>query len=504
MTTDGHELRESPNGPVGPFGARDPRTSQPDVFRGDEGLGSRRRASRRRLTVGLVLWDALVPAALLSITALFSGAFGTEINGGPATSTDLIAVLLAIAAPLCLGAAGAYNARRRRAGGRLEFACRLLVISVVLSWGAIIVSAGLGWPVDFEQMFTLALLVPVGWMVGRAACDRHPSARGDRVLLVGSGHAADAITAATSRQRQRHLEVVGRADGADHESDDGIPTLGGLHDVPHLLRRHEIDRVIVAFTPERDVELLEDLRRCVAEGVQVDVVPRFFDLMGPNPRAHALGRMALVEVPGRGLSVGQRLAKRTFDLLGAAALTVLLAPLLIVGALSVLLIDGRPVFFRQLRAGRNGTSFRMLKFRTMRPGSELASLGTVGDERAGALIDGHKMRSNASVTRVGRVLRTTSMDELPQLWNVLRGDMSLVGPRPLPPYESEHLHGWQWARHELRPGLTGLWQVSGRSEIDWDERMHLDYAYVSHWSFGSDIRILLQTLPAVLRREGAV
>jgi exopolysaccharide biosynthesis polyprenyl glycosylphosphotransferase len=456
--------------------------------------------------MGLILWDALIPAAFISLAAQLSGAFGSEINGGPATSTDLLALVLAGAAPLALAMAGAYNTRRRRAGGRLEFARRLLVVSVVLSWVAIILSAEAGWPIDFAQMVALAALLPIGWMIGRAACDRHPAAQADRVLLVGSGAVAKQIAALGSRHRQRRMEVVGRVDEAGRRDEgEAVPFLGDLADIPALVDRHEIDRVIVTSTGDNDRLLLDRLRFCVGEGIQVDVVPRFHDLMGPNPRAHALGRFTLIEVPGRGLTISQRLTKRAFDIVGASLLLLLTSPLAAACAAAILVLDGRPILFRQWRAGRDGGRFRMLKFRTMRPGSEPVTLEARQTESGPrAMIDGHKARSSASVTPVGRILRSTSMDELPQLWNVVRGDMSLVGPRPLPPYESEHLRGWQWARHELRPGLTGLWQVCGRSEIDWDERMHLDYAYVSHWSLGSDIRILLQTIPAVLRRQGAV
>jgi lipopolysaccharide/colanic/teichoic acid biosynthesis glycosyltransferase len=248
----------------------------------------------------------------------------------------------------------------------------------------------------------------------------------------------------------------------------------------------------------------------------VDIVPRFYDLVGPSPRAHSLGGIALVEVPGRGLTFSQRAAKRTMDAVGAAAILLALSPIIIVTALAILILDGRPVLFRQTRVGRHGHEFLIFKFRTMRTDADahgVARLAALADEGQRNLNDElhipdvvHELKNegDARITRLGGFLRRTSVDELPQLINVLRGDMSLVGPRPLRPFEVAFLAPWQRARQELRPGLTGLWQVMGRSDVDWDERMQLDYTYVSHWSLAADLRILARTLPAVVRKDGAV
>jgi exopolysaccharide biosynthesis polyprenyl glycosylphosphotransferase len=312
------------------------------------------------------------------------------------------------------------------------------------------------------------------------------------------------------------MEVVGCVGDRAGQAVEGIPLLGPLSDITSIISGHRIDRVIVAFTAEPDALLLNRLRQCVAEGVQVDIVPRFYDLVGPSPRAHSLGSLALVEVPGRGLTVSQRAAKRTMDALGAAAILLVLSPFIIATAALIALADGRPVLFRQTRVGRDGREFSIRKFRTMRTDADahgVARLAALADEGQRSLHDElhipdvvHELKSegDARVTRVGQFLRRTSLDELPQLINVLRGDMSLVGPRPLRPFEVAFLAPWQRARQELRPGLTGLWQVMGRSAVDWDERMQLDYSYVSHWSLAEDLRILARTLPAVLKKDGAL
>ena len=267
------------------------------------------------------------------------------------------------------------------------------------------------------------------------------------------------------------------------------------------MRVFRVDRLIVAFSPGRDSQLVGALRESVAQGVQVDVVPRFFDLAGPAPRAHALGDLALMEVPGRGLSASERTLKRTSDLVGAALLIALFSPVMAVVALAVAIGDGRPVLYRQVRVGRGGREFRIFKFRTMRPEPDVAM--NVGGPIS-EVVREVKEAGSLRVTGLGAFLRRTSLDELPQLFNVIKGDMSLVGPRPLRPFEIDALAPWQRARQDLRPGLTGLWQVLGRSDVQWDERMQLDYSYVSHWSFASDLRILLRTVPAVVKKDGAV
>jgi exopolysaccharide biosynthesis polyprenyl glycosylphosphotransferase len=439
--------------------------------------------------------------ALIPVCALLEG---TELNGGAASPLDPPALLLALASVVGLSIVGGYQHRRRREGSRLLFALRLFVLGMVLSWLAITASAAFGWPVDLSQMAALAVLLPAGWLIGRWACDRHPATGVERLLLVGSGAVAQQVLCLAGRHRSNHTTFVGRI-GSDptrpDQESDGLPRLGDLDDLPAVVRAHRVDRLIVAFVPGRDSQLVDTLRDSVAQGVQVDVVPRFFDLAGPSPRARSLGGLALLEVPGRGLTAPQRLLKRASDIVGASVLIVLLSPLMATIAVVVALRDGRPVLYRQTRVGRGGREFSILKFRTMRPEPDVAmSVGSPISEVVREVKNAGTMR----VTKLGGALRRTSLDELPQLLNVLKGDMSLVGPRPLRPFEADALDPWQRARQDLRPGLTGLWQVLGRSEVHWDERMQLDYSYVSHWSFASDLRILARTLPAMVRRDGAV
>jgi exopolysaccharide biosynthesis polyprenyl glycosylphosphotransferase len=195
-----------------------------------------------------------------------------------------------------------------------------------------------------------------------------------------------------------------------------------------------------------------------------------------------------------------RLLKRAMDLMGALLLLLLTAPLFTLIAVCIKLDSPGPVFFRQERIGLWGRRFRLFKFRTMTLDAE---------QRRGALLIESRdpgwllLEEDPRVTRVGRFLRRSSLDELPQLWNVLKGEMSLVGPRPIIPSEDSQLDGWRTSRVDLTPGLTGLWQVLGRTSVPFDEMIRLDYVYVTNWSLWTDVRLMLRTLPAVLRRRGA-
>jgi exopolysaccharide biosynthesis polyprenyl glycosylphosphotransferase len=281
----------------------------------------------------------------------------------------------------------------------------------------------------------------------------------------------------------------------------GPPYLGETSRLDELLARNEVDRVIVAFSGSGDEQLLKTLRDCDRHGVDVDIVPRFFDLIGLRPRVVSLGGLTLISASPHPVGGAARSIKRAMDLVVSGLTLVIFAPLLVAIAVAIVAEDGRPVIFRQERVGRHGRTFMVAKFRTMR----VAERDEVERSRPiEEVVEAVKRAGATRVTRVGDFLRRTSLDELPQLWNVLVGEMSLVGPRPLRPFEVDALERWQMRRQDVRPGVTGLWQVLGRSDVQWGERMQLDYSYVRHWSVLADLRILLRTVPAVLRKRGAV
>jgi lipopolysaccharide/colanic/teichoic acid biosynthesis glycosyltransferase len=222
--------------------------------------------------------------------------------------------------------------------------------------------------------------------------------------------------------------------------------------------------------------------------------------MGPSVEVDDVEGVTVLGISPPVLPRSSRAMKRVMDISGAAVLLLALSPLLALIALAVKLDSRGPVFFRQRRVGRRGRQFELLKFRTMVMGAEERQ-----QELAGLSRDPHWLLLDADprVTRLGRRLRTTSLDELPQLWNVLKGEMSLVGPRPLVESEANQLEDWRRSRVDLTPGLTGLWQVLGRTNIPFEEMIKLDYLYVTNWSLWSDVRLVLRTLPVVLGRTGA-
>ncbi len=213
--------------------------------------------------------------------------------------------------------------------------------------------------------------------------------------------------------------------------------------------------------------------------------------------------MPIVTLPPVRLGRSSRVLKRCFDAVVAPLLLLLLAPLLGAVALAIRLDSPGSVFYRQPRRGRAGSTFSIVKFRTMFIGAEQRRQEVLHLNNVDGPLFKVKKGVDPRVTRVGRFLRRTSLDELPQLWNVLRGDMSLVGPRPFVLYEADRISGWAQHRLDMTPGITGLWQVLGRNDIPFEEMVKLDYVYVTNWSLWWDMKILCQTIPAVLAKRGA-
>jgi exopolysaccharide biosynthesis polyprenyl glycosylphosphotransferase len=257
---------------------------------------------------------------------------------------------------------------------------------------------------------------------------------------------------------------------------------------------------VVCFSrthPERLTDILKKLSGQVA----ISVVPRYYELITSRSVVEDFSGVTMLDIPPASMSGGARFIKRAFDFVASSLILLLISPLFAGIAIAIKLTSSGPVLFRQQRVGRNEETFLVLKFRTMNRGAEdtrhdLDHL----NEADGPLF---KMRTDPRVTRLGRFLRRSSFDEVPQLINVWKGDMSLVGPRPFIVSESSLIEGWARKRFEARPGMTGLWQVSGRNELSHLELARLDYLYVASWSFWWDIYILWQTPAAVLRGRGA-
>ena len=346
---------------------------------------------------------------------------------------------------------------------------------------------------------TLVLGLLAGRFVARRAAATATSP--ERCLVIG-----DALT--TERLRERlessvsrsmHAVVVGRI--ALERGDSGVPApLGPLDNLDFILRAHGVERVIIAPGGATSDDLLEKIRRVKALGVKVSVLPRLFEVVGSSMEVDDVDGITLIGLRRYGLPKSSWYVKRTFDLFGATVGLVALAPLLAGIGLAVKLTSRGPVLFRQPRVGRGGETFHMLKFRTMYDGADRdkALLRDLNVGRDGLF----KIADDPRVTPVGRFLRRTSLDELPQLINVLRGEMSLVGPRPLVEEEDRKIAGWHHRRREGTPGLTGVWQVLGSTRVGLDDMVKLDYLYRANWSLWLDVKILARTLMHVFSRRG--
>ncbi|MDQ0381982.1 exopolysaccharide biosynthesis polyprenyl glycosylphosphotransferase [Amycolatopsis thermophila] len=282
----------------------------------------------------------------------------------------------------------------------------------------------------------------------------------------------------------------------------GIAVAGRLHELAEQVRRGGYRVVAITsdpyWTPERLQQLAWDLE---GTGAELVVAPVLMDIAGPRLNVSGVLGMPLLRVSAPTFTGGRRIVKDVVDRLGAAAILALAAPLLAAIATLIKLNDRGPVFYRQLRVGRDGRAFTMVKFRTMVTGADRMRSGLLGDnEGSGPLF---KLRRDPRITRVGAVLRRYSLDELPQLFNVLGGTMSLVGPRPPLPAETENYERAARRKLLVKPGMTGLWQVSGRSDLSWEESVRLDLRYVEDWSLALDMAILWKTFRAVTGGRGA-
>ncbi|WP_235848238.1 sugar transferase [Mycolicibacterium holsaticum] len=316
-----------------------------------------------------------------------------------------------------------------------------------------------------------------------------------RILVVGTGPITDRLT---SRLRRCPDTVV-----IGHVDDNVAPStnvLGGLSDLSSVCAANNIDRVIVAFPNTSDAIVLEALRQLQGQ-VPVSEIPRYFELHNWRSEAEELHGLTLMHLPTMSLAASERSIKRLMDVTLATFALVVASPILLTIALAIKLDSPGPVFFRQERGGQAGRPFRIFKFRSMTADAwQRRNMVAERNEVDGPLF---KMAEDPRVTRVGAFIRRTSLDELPQLINVVRGEMSLVGPRPLPTEESDRIDGAALARLDVKPGITGLWQVCGRSDLTYADLQHLDSAYVRSWSLMWDLRIILQTPGVVFCRTGA-
>jgi exopolysaccharide biosynthesis polyprenyl glycosylphosphotransferase len=328
----------------------------------------------------------------------------------------------------------------------------------------------------------------------------------ERCLVLGERQAAELLQSKFESSHLINATVVGyiplegRRVHRDPPNSPAMPLLGSLSDLAGALWEHQIDRVVMdsSTTPFGD-RLLDKIRLIKSVGVKVTLLPRMLEVVGWSVALDDVGGMPLLGVRGYGLTKSSRLLKRSLDVAGSLVGLVVLTPLLIGIGFAVKLSSRGPVLFRQRRVGRNGRTFDLLKFRTMYDGADAEKPGLRERNEADGLF---KIADDPRITPLGRLLRRSALDELPQLVNVLRGEMSLVGPRPLVVEEDSLIQGWLRRRLDVTPGMTGVWQVLGAARIPLQEMVKLDYLYRANWSLWLDLKILIRTVPFVLARRG--
>jgi len=447
------------------------------------------------------VWAALFTALLLK--AVVKGGFALEEAARFAAGQTNDYLAFAYLLTILLFARSDLYAERSRRPGLTRIVASLFQVMVV----ALVFSVASGHTFSSYYLFygSLALAIVIvsllrwvhtlvtGWLLASAGYSR-------RTLLVGSGRHLDQVAHALADSPHGGIEPIGYV-SLTPRPDNGLRSLGELSQLPEILSQHRVQDVIIAdpdFPQGQAVELVDV---CHQRGIEVHVAPSTMGILTQQAEfvpGQSLPLFTLRPPVFEGIDFA---IKRTFDVIGATLLLALLSPLLAAIALAIKLTSRGPVLYRSARPGMGGAPFDCLKFRTMRQDAEhtQAELEEL-NEMDGALF---KIRDDPRMTPVGRLLRRFSLDELPQLVNVVRGEMSLVGPRPLPLRDFAKLEEWHKKRYLVLPGITGLWQVSGRAELDFDDLVRLDFLYLERWSIALDLVILLKTVPAVLMRRGA-
>jgi exopolysaccharide biosynthesis polyprenyl glycosylphosphotransferase len=400
---------------------------------------------------------------------------------------------------LLFARSGLYRDRAQRPGFTKVVASLFQVTVVVLIYAEIEGEPFQSYYIFYGSLFFALLYVSGLRQIFERASGAVLRAAGyrRRAVLVGSGPNIQAVSHALGDSSV--IEPYGFVARTPPALVDGLRDFRSLEQ----LERHfdSVDEVLIADADFPQNEAVELVDRCHRHGVRVRVAPSTMEIL-----------MERVEfVPGQALPLFELkppvfegidfAIKRTFDLVGAVLLVVVLAPVMVLASAAIKLSSRGPVLYRSMRPGIGGRAFSCLKFRTMVHGAEHLQDHLENQNELGGAI--FKIRNDPRITPVGRFLRRWSLDELPQLFNVLRGEMSLVGPRPLPQRDYDRLDDWHRKRYLVMPGMTGLWQVSGRSELDFDELVRLDFLYLERWSVFLDLTIILKTIPAVIRRRGA-
>lgn len=475
------------------------------------------REHARKLYVVTLLADGAVTFGSFAL-ALFirQSAFVCELLGlapiQPGWDTSLVAALAALAWPTAFRVTGGYISQRRRgaaAVGRSVILGSLVGASLFLGAAFLLGFHSMSrvMIVSFVALNTAALLGGRLLVLRLLHVLRQRGYNFRNVVLIGSGPRAREVAEQLEKRTSWGIRVIGFLDDEPSQRDlaaVGSRYLGGVGQLIETLRRETVDEVVLA-QPRSALgsdATAHALGLCELHGVDFTIATDLFHGRIATPHFHEVDSVPLVTLGHHGPTIGwQPALKRLIDICGSLAVIALTLPLWIAAAIAIKLDSRGPVFFVQPRSGRNGRPFPCVKFRTMHTDAEdrLAELRTQ-NEVSGPVF---KLRDDPRITRVGRVLRRYSIDELPQLLSVVVGHMSLVGPRPPIPTEVDAYEPDQLRRLSVRPGITGLWQVSGRTRIAFEDWVRLDLQYIDEWSVLLDLQILWATIPAVLQGEGA-
>ena len=469
----------------------------------------------RAIALGVLLTDLALTALSLPVTwVLRHGVLKSALPSIfplPLYPLQQYVLLLFFILPiwaLLLAGAGFYRSHRTLPLGEEIWAAG----KVAFGGTAILVLLIYGLRLEFVSRWFLVLFGVVNFVflagekIGLRLTSHWVRSRGFNfrtALLVGTGPKAAQLAEFLEGHPHWGFRVLGYLDdnGGEPRLQDRWPRLGRITDMESILSGEVVDEVIFVIEKGKLGDYEEALLVAERHGVRAHVSLDIFPHVLARPVLEELDGVPLLSFTTTPSNPGQLVAKRLIDLTLALILFLVTLPVQILAALAILLTSGFPIFFRQVRCGLNGRHFTLPKFRTMAPGSEerLSEISHL-NEMTGPVF---KASRDPRSTPVGRVLRRLSIDELPQLWSVIVGDMSLVGPRPPLPEEVSHYEPWQRRRLSMKPGLTCLWQVSGRSELDFDRWMALDLKYIDTWSPLLDLKILLKTVPAVLSGRGA-
>ena len=471
---------------------------------------------RRR---GSIVRGALVLADLVGLSLAFVAALVLANSGGDdglvGRGTEFLVFVLTLPGWILLAKIlGLYERDEERADHSTADEFVAVLHHVTLGAWLFVIGAKVTGAADPSllklAMFWLlaVLLLPAARACARAACRRSVDYV-QNAIVVGAGDVGQLVARKLLQHPEYAINLVGFVDAEPKQRRSGLEhlaLLGPPERLPEFVSLLDVERVIVAFSNDADVRTLEVVRSLRDLDVQIDVVPRLFDLVGPNVEVHMIEALPLVGLRRARPSRSSRALKRAVDIAVAALALVATAPLFALIAWKIRRDSPGPVFFRQTRLGMGRREFTALKFRTMYVDTDDAEHRTYIKETMSAKAalgsNGmYKLDRSSAVTPVGRWLRKTSLDELPQLINVLRGDMSLVGPRPCIPYETENFEPHHFERFLVPAGVTGLWQVMARAHATFGEALGMDVSYARGWSFGLDLRLLLRTPIALLRQR---